>query len=71
MSSKELLIKEVEELGPLEILQLRTYLHELKSSAKKSTPATTTVNMDVVRQSLSGIKGSLSDFINQEREDRV
>ena len=71
MSSKELLIKELEELGPLEILQVRTYLHELKAYSKKSPANKGLVNINIIRQSLSGIKGSLSDLISQEREDRI
>ena len=71
MSSKGLLIKELEELGPLEILQMRTYLHEMKAVGKKTKARENMVNMDIVRQSLSVIKGSLSDLINQDREDRI
>ena len=68
MSSKELLIKE---LGPLEILQVRTYLHELKNHGKKNLVKNNNVNMDAIRQSLSGIKGSLSDSVSHDREDRI
>ncbi len=71
MSSKELLIRELEDLGPLEILQVRTYLHELKNQGKKSVEKGAEIDMAAVRKSLSNIKGSMSDFISREREDRI
>jgi hypothetical protein len=71
MSSKELLIKELEDLGPLEILQVRTYLHKLKSYTQKSPPQTTHIDMAALRKSLSQIKGTMSEFISNEREDRI
>jgi hypothetical protein len=71
MSSKELLIKELDDLGPLEILQIRNYLHELKSYANKKASSNIPIDMTAIRKSLSGIKGSMSDFISNEREDRV
>lgn len=71
MSSKELLLKELEELSPLEILQIRSYLRELKSHAKKEEIKKAEIDMHAIRQSLSKIKGSMSDFISKEREDRI
>jgi hypothetical protein len=71
MSSKELLLKELEDLGPLEILQVRNYLHELKTHTKKTPASDQEIDMDAIRRSLSQIKGSLSDFISSERDDRI
>jgi len=71
MSSKELLLKELEDLNPLEILQIRSYLRELKSYARKGETTKSEIDMEAVRQSLSKIKGSMSDFISNEREDRI
>ena len=71
MTSKELLIKELETLGPLEILQIRNYIHQLKNTGKKNIAKVEEVDMEAVRKSLSKIKGSMSDFISSEREDRT
>jgi hypothetical protein len=71
MSSKELLLKELENLGPSEILQIRNYVHQLKSGGKHEIVKKTKVDMKAVRKSLSKIKGSLSEFISAEREDRL
>ena len=71
MSSKELLLKEVEDLGPLEVLQLRKYLHELKTFTKKVSVEAPPIDMTEIRRSLSTIKGSMSDFIANERNDRL
>jgi hypothetical protein len=71
MSSKEILIKELEDLGPLEILQVRNYLHELKSYNKKGPAKSAEIDMNAIRRSLSEIKGPMSEFISNEREDRI
>src|SRR5580658_7177209 len=64
MSSKELLLKELESLGPSEILKIRNYVHQLKSNVKSETVKKPKVDMKAVRKSLSKIKGSLSEFIS-------
>lgn len=70
MSAKEILLKEIDELQPMEILRVRNYIYELKS-IKRDVAAKSYANMEECRKALSKIKGSLSDSIMEEREDRI
>jgi len=71
MKLKEQAIKKLDELKPEALARVYDLIVELKRSEQGEKSKTTTADYIKVREALKQCKGSLSDDIIQEREDRI
>jgi len=74
MSTKEILIKEIETLDQSDLSRVRRYIYDLKTirnEALKPFIKNEEVDMEKCRRILSSIKGNMSDTVIEEREDRI
>lgn len=70
MSSKQKLIEEIQQLDQSEILRMRGYLYEIKRA--KSNPSNRAVKgAQRVRKALKNVSTSLSDDMNDMRNERL
>ena len=68
---KEQAIKELDELKPEALARVYDLIIELKRSDQAKKTKATTADYLKVRKALKQCKGSLSEDILQEREDRI
>jgi uncharacterized membrane-anchored protein YjiN (DUF445 family) len=71
MKLKEQAIKKLDELKPEALARVYDLIVELKRTEQPEKSKTTTADYIKVREALKQCKGSLSDDIIQEREDRI
>ena len=71
MKLKEQAIKRLEELKPEALARVYDLITELKRTDKAKKRKTTNTDYLKVREALKQCKGSLSEDIIQEREDRI
>ncbi len=71
MKLKEQAIKRLEELKPEALARVYDLITELKRTDKAKKRKTTNTEHLKVREALKQCKGSLSEDIIQEREDRI
>ena len=71
LNIKEQTIKELKELKPEAIAKVYDLITELKRANQAQKSKTTTTGYLSVRKALEQCKGSLSEDIIQEREDRI
>jgi len=71
MKLKEQAIKKLDELKPEALARVYDLIMELKRADQAKKSKTTTADYIKVRRALKQCKGSLSDDIMQEREDRI
>jgi hypothetical protein len=71
MKLKEQAIKKLDELKPEALARVYDVIVELRRADRAKKNRTTTADYIKVRETLKQCKGSLSDDIIQEREDRT
>ena len=71
MKLKEQAIKKLDELKPEALARVYDLIVELKGTEQAEKSKTATADYIKVRKALKQCKGSLSDDIIQEREDRI
>jgi hypothetical protein len=71
MKLKEQAIKKLDELKPEALARVYDLIVELKRADQAPKSKTTTADYIKVREALKQCKGSLSDDIIREREDRI
>ena len=71
MKLKEQAIKKLDELKPEALARVYDLIMELNRADQAKKSKTTTADYIKVRRALKQCKGSLSDDIMQEREDRI
>jgi hypothetical protein len=71
MKLKEQAIKKLDELKPEALARVYDVIVELRRADQAKKNRTTTADYIKVRETLKQCKGSLSDDIIQEREDRT
>lgn len=71
MKLKEQAIKKLDELKPGALARAYDLIVELKRTEQAEKRKTATADYIKVREALKQCKGSLSDDITQEREDRI
>ena len=71
MKLKEQAIKKLDELKPEALARVYDLITELKRTGQAKKSKTTLTDYMMVREALKQCKGSLSEDIIQEREDRI
>jgi len=71
LNLKEQTIKELDELRPGALVRVYDLITELKRTSQAKKNKTTTADYIKVREALKQCKGSLSEDIILEREDRI
>ncbi len=71
MKLKEQAIKKLDELKPEALARVYDLIIELKRTNQAKKSKTTTADYIKAREALKQCKGSLSEDIIQEREDRI
>jgi hypothetical protein len=71
LNIKEQTIKELNELNPEALARVYDLISELKRTSHTKKIKTTTADYIKVREALKQCKGSLSEDIIEEREDRI
>ncbi len=71
MKIREQAIKEIANLGPLDVLKVYDLILEMKEQRSEEEKSIGTPPYLKVRKALQGCKGSFADDVLAEREDRI